>query len=75
MAYFEIPGLITWDKFEKITLGIKPNVEYNNFDAAMGVFFTPKGVIDIVRIYHKEIHPNEIKILRTKYLDEISRFH
>jgi len=74
MAYFEIPRLITWDEFEKVTFRIKPNVEYNNFDAAMGVFFTPKGVNDIVRIYHKEISLDEIKILRTKYLDEISRF-
>lgn len=74
MVYFEIPGLITWDEFEKITLGIKPNVEYNNFDAAMGVFFTPKGVIDIVRIYHNAINLTEIKNLRAKYLEEISRF-
>lgn len=73
MAYFELPGFITWEKFEKITLGIKPNVEYNNFDAAMGVFFTPKGVIDVVRIYHNEINIKEIKIIRAKYLEEISR--
>lgn len=74
MVYFEIPGLLTWEKFEKITLGIKPNVEYNNFDAAMGVFFTPKGVFDVVRIYHKEITLNQIQNLRSKYLEEISRF-
>jgi len=74
MVYFEIPGLITWDEFEKMTLGIKPNVEYNNFDAAMGVFFTPKGVIDVVRVYHQEITLQQIQHLRKKYLEEISRF-
>lgn len=73
MAYFEIPGLISWEMFEEITYGLKPNVEYNNFDAALGVFFTPKGVIDNIRIFHPEININEVMYLRDKYLEEINR--
>lgn len=73
MAYFEIPAFITWKMFEDITLHLKPNVEYNNFDAALGVFFTPKGVIDAIRIYHAEIDMSNIIYLRGKYLEEIER--
>lgn len=73
MAYFEIPGPISWEIFEEITHQLKPNVEYNNYDAALGVFFTPKGVIDNIRIYHQEIDMNDIVYLRGKYLEEIAR--
>ncbi|MBE0638319.1 MAG: hypothetical protein IH598_07355 [Bacteroidales bacterium] len=73
MAYFKIPGLISWELFEDITLRLKPNSEYNNFDAALGVFFTPKGVIDTIRIYHEEIDMANIIYLRGKYLEEIER--
>lgn len=73
MAYFEIPGLTSWEMFEDITLRLKPNVEYNNFDAALGVFFYPKGVIDAIRIYHDSIDLNDVIYLRGKYLEEIQR--
>lgn len=73
MAYFQVPAQISWELFEKITLHLKPNVEYNNFDAALGVFFTPKGVIDAIRIYHEKIDMNDIIYLRGKYLEEIER--
>lgn len=73
MAYFETPGYINWHIFEDISLRLKPNVEYNNFDAALGVFFTPKGVIDNIRIYHAEINMNDITYLRARYLEEIQR--
>lgn len=73
IAYFEIPGLLTWKSFAKITLSIRPNVENNNFDAALGVFFTPKGVVDVVRIFHESLEINDLNFLRKKYLEEISR--
>lgn len=73
MAYFKIPDLLSWDVFESITHNMKPNVEYNNFDAALGVFFTPAGVIDTVRIYHEEINMDDIRFLRSRYLEEIAR--
>jgi len=73
MAYFEIPGLLSWNTFEEITYRLKPNVDYNNFDAALGVFFTPKGVVDVVRIFHETLQIKDIRYLREKYLEEISR--
>ncbi len=73
ITYFEIPGMLSWEVFENITYSMKPNVEFNNFDAALGVFFTPLGVIDNVRIYHEEIGLDNIRYLRSKYLEEIAR--
>jgi len=74
MAYFEIPCLLSWDIFENITLGIKNNMdENNNFDAGLGVFFTPQGIIDNVRIYDEEVNMEDVKFIRDKYLEEIGR--
>ena len=73
MAYFFIPEQLSWNVFESITHNLKVNPEHENFDAALGVFFTPEGVIDNVRIYHEEINLEEIKLLRKKYLQEIRR--
>jgi hypothetical protein len=74
MAYFNIPCLLSWDTFESITLGIKNNmIDKNNWDAGLGVFFTPEGVIDNVRIYDEELNPEDLKFIRDKYLEEIGR--
>ena len=73
MAYFVIPCLLDWDVFESITENMKVNPKYNNFDAAIGVFFTPQGVVDTVRIFKKDIDIDEIKLLKSRYLQEISR--
>jgi hypothetical protein len=73
MVYFTIPTMLSWDVFEALTLNMKMDPDYNNFDAALGVFFTPKGVLDIVRIYRKEIELDDITRIRNKYLLEINR--
>jgi len=73
MAYFFIPAMLSWDVFESITHNLKLNPGYNNFDAALGVFFTPDEVIDAVRIYNVEINMEDIKMLKSKYLQEIRR--
>jgi len=73
IAYFQIPNLLTWAQFAKITFSIRPNVYCNNFDAALGVFFTKKGVVDVVRVFYESLEVKDIKFLRTKYLEEISR--
>ncbi len=73
MAYFVIPGLLSWSVFENLTQNMKVNPEYNNFDAALGVFFTPQGVIDTVRIFKRQIDMEEIKLLKSRYLQEINR--
>jgi hypothetical protein len=73
MAYFFIPEQLSWNVFESITHNLKVNPDYENFDAALGVFFTPEGVIDSVRIYHEEIDMEMVKVLRERYLMEMKR--
>jgi len=73
MIYFTIPTVLSWNVFESITHNLKVNPEHNNFDAALGVFFTPHGVIDSVRIYNEEIDMEDVKLLKTKYHQEIRR--
>jgi len=73
MAYFIIPSMLSWNVFESITHNLKVNPEHNNFDAALGVFFTPGGVIDSVRIYNEEINMDDVRLLKTKYHQEIRR--
>ncbi|NCA83962.1 MAG: hypothetical protein EOM83_00130 [Clostridia bacterium] len=73
MIYFVIPSLVSWDVFESITHNLKISDEYNNFDAALGVFFTPKGVIDNIRLYREENDMDNIRLVRNRYLQELKR--
>jgi hypothetical protein len=68
--YLEIPYAFNWNLFKKVTANIKNNLENRNFDAAIG-FIYQKEIIDFVRIYAK-IEPPRLKIIREKYLEEIS---
>jgi hypothetical protein len=69
--YFEIPALLPWDTFEKITLEIKYNTEDSNFDAAMVYVYTETGILDLVRIFSVERDIEKLKLLRQKYLDKL----
>jgi hypothetical protein len=71
---FTIPLLLKWDEFKKITSLVKSNMENSMFDAALGFIWRVEGLMDIVRIYDKNLDLNRIKIIRDKYLIEIVRF-
>lgn len=73
MGYFEIPSQLEWDLFEKITLGIKHNIDDNNFDAALGTIYRFSGLIDVIRIYDTNVCLGECLFLREKYNNEISK--
>ncbi len=73
MGYFEIPTRLDWNVFEKITVGLKHNIEDNNFDAALGTFYRKSGLKDIIRIYDTNICLGECLFLREKYLTEINK--
>ena len=69
--YFEIPRLLSWDSFEKITMNLKYNIEDSNFDAALVFIYTEKGIVDLVRIFNAEMNIDTLKLLRRKYLEKI----
>lgn len=73
LNFLVIPKNMSWGVFEKTTIRIKNNVEYNNFDAALAAFFVSTGIIDAIRIFHENIQLSELEDLRSKYLSEIER--
>lgn len=73
MGYFEVPAEMKFDLFEEITLHIKRNVKENNWDAALGVFYRKSGLVDVVRIYDKNVCLGQLLFLRDKYTKEINQ--
>ena len=69
--YVEIPKALTWDEFEKITYGIKQNIEDSNFDAALVYIFSKHGIIDMVRIFYADNNLDKLKVIKRKYLKNI----
>jgi hypothetical protein len=73
MCYFQIPGYLTWNKFEKITITLKRNLEDNKFDAAIGTIFRKNCLVDVVRIYDANMSGEKLKHLKKKYLEAIKK--
>ena len=71
--YFELPENISWDYFVQFTKDIKNNLTQNNFDAALGVFYRRKEIVDVVRVYDKERTPERARELKERYKEEIRR--
>jgi len=72
-SYLQIPCLLRWSSFEKITMQIKYNMEDNNFDAALGHVYDANGLLDFVRIYDKNFKLGKLIFIREKYLDFINK--
>jgi hypothetical protein len=73
MGYIQIPGYLKWSNFEKITLTMKHNMEDNKFDAAIGTIHRKNCIVDIIRIFDKEISAEKLHTIRNKYLDAINK--
>ena len=71
--YIELPEQISWDYFKQFTANIKNNLEKNNFDAALGVFFRRKEIADVIRVYDKERNLERANLLKNMYWEEIRR--
>ena len=74
MFYVRIPVLLRWNTFERITLGIKYNMEDKNFDAAQTSIYGEEGLIDFVRIYDKDCCQGKLLHIKEKYEEAISKF-
>jgi len=71
--YIDLPKDLPWDKFKEFTLNIKNNIDNSNFDAAQGVFYRKKGIIEVVRLYICEGQLDKIKTIRKLYVDLIDK--
>lgn len=73
MCYFQIPGQIKWNQFEKITISLKRNIDDNKFDAAIGTIFRKNCLVDVVRIYATNMSGEKLKYLKKRYLEAIKK--
>lgn len=71
-AYIKLPVSLSWNNFEKITLGIKYNMENHNFDCAQTSIYCVTGMLDFVRVYDRETSKSKLSYIRKKYLEAVS---
>lgn len=73
MYYLKIPKHLSWQLFFEITTSIKHNLDNLNFDAALGSIYL-KDIIDVVRIFAKDMELGDLSKIRQQYLDELRKY-
>lgn len=68
-SYLNIPFQMRWNRFKRITMDIRYNVEDKHYDAAQTSIYTESGLMDFVRIYDKEFCQGKLIFIREKYLE------
>ncbi len=72
-SYLSIPLQMRWNKFKRITMDIRYNVEDKHYDAAQTSIYTETGLMDFVRIYDKEFCQGKLIFIREKYLEAMDK--
>ncbi len=72
MYYLKINRQITWSNFRTITLKVKNNLEHASFDAALAVIYGSE-VLDLIRIYAKDINSDHLKEIHEKYKETLAK--
>lgn len=73
--YIELPENLDWETFRDFTFHIKNNLIDNNFDAALGVFYRLRGIVDVVRVYDRDNSLEKMRTLKSMYEEEVRRSH
>ncbi len=73
-AYFEIPSKLNFEQFRAITMKIKNSLEVSKFDVALGLFYRRLGVVDVVRVYDKDMKLDNLKSIKERYDSELKKF-
>jgi hypothetical protein len=73
MYYLRIPKHLSWQIFQEITTSIKHNLDNLNFDGALGSIYL-KDIIDVVRIFAKDMELGDLSIIRQQYLEELRKY-
>jgi hypothetical protein len=71
MYYFEIPEKPEWQFFKKITVYVRSNIDSYTFDAAIAVVYHHE-ILDLVRIFARDITIDQLHFIRRKYLYELA---
>ena len=73
MYYLRIPKHLSWQIFQEITTSIKHNLDNLNFDGALGSIYL-KDIIDVIRIFAKDMELGDLSKIRQQYLDELRKY-
>lgn len=71
MCYVQIPALLKWNEFEKMTSSMKRNIDDNKWDAALGTIYRKNCIVDLIRIYDDHIDKDKILLIKGKYLEAV----
>ncbi|MBN2485416.1 MAG: hypothetical protein JXB34_05555 [Bacteroidales bacterium] len=72
MYYLKIEKQLTWSHFRSVTAQVKNNLPNASFDAALAIIYGSE-VLDLVRIYSKNISIDYLREVHHKYNEIISR--
>ena len=73
-GYFEIPEYLNWAHFKALTTEAKYDTGILYFDAAQAFIFEYNKVINLVRIYRKDLAPEKLLAIRDRYLKVLGQF-
>ncbi len=71
--YFKVKNYVNWNKFESLTFAIRNNNNHKVYDAAQAGYYSPEGIIELVRIYDQKATLKNLEFLKEKYEVEIER--
>ncbi len=72
MYYLVIDEQLTWSHFRTITAKVKNNLNNATFDAALAVIYGAE-VLDMIRIFSKDLTMDHLKNIHEKYLEFIEK--
>ncbi|PIF05511.1 MAG: hypothetical protein CSA36_06295 [Draconibacterium sp.] len=70
-AYLEIPKYLTYKAFHKVTMDVKYNWNYREFDAAKASFYSNGKLYEVVRIRSNQLDVDKLAALRKLYIKKI----
>lgn len=70
--YLKIDKYLDWETFKKLTIQVRSNVTTLAFDAALAVVYAAQ-VMDLIRVYTKELNIDELKHIHCKYNELIKK--
>ena len=74
MAYIAIPEPLSWNKFKEMTISIRNNWDFKDFDAAMGSMYYHGELWELIRIFWEKTDIEKLRTLKQKYFNEILRY-
>jgi len=72
--YIKIKQELKWSHFENISNLVKNNLDFTNFDAALGVMYRIDKLDDVIRIFGPKLELFQLKQIRDKYKDQIDHY-